>query len=137
MGNMQEEQQVARVTISAKLEFLPAVSNFLREISSKLGLTGSDIEQLELVVEEACVNVIEHAFDPGEQGVLDVVILRKPGQVVVAVEDQGLPFDFRKFDVEQESGLGVILMKAFADLKMLLAYCSDHSPSAILPSNIL
>lgn len=115
MDNIQEEQQVARITLVAKVEFLPAVASFVREISTKLGLSGNDIEQLELVVEEACLNVIEHAFDPGEQGSFDVVILRKPGQVVVAVEDQGLPFDFRKFDVEKESGLGIILMKAFAD----------------------
>jgi len=106
---------VARITLAAKVEFLPAVASFVREISAKLGLVGNDIGQLELVVEEACINVIEHAFDPGEQGSFDVVILRKPAQVVVAVEDQGLPFDFRKFDVEKESGLGVILMKAFAD----------------------
>jgi len=115
MDNMQEEQQVARITLVAKMEFLPAVAGFVREISIKLGLAGNDIGRLELVVEEACMNVIEHAFDPGEQGSFDVVILRKPGQVVVAVEDQGLPFDFRKFDVEKESGLGIILMKAFAD----------------------
>ena len=115
MNDIQEEQQVARITLSAKLEFLPAVTSFVREISSKLGLADKDIGRLELVVEEACMNVIEHAFDPGEHGSFDVVILRKPGQVVVAVEDQGLPFDFRKFDVEKESGLGVMLMKAFAD----------------------
>jgi len=115
MDTMQEEQQVARITLVAKIEFLPAVASFVREISTMLGLAGNDIERLELVVEEACMNVIEHAFDPGEQGSYDVVIIRKPGQLVVAVEDQGLPFDFRKFDVEKESGLGTILMKAFAD----------------------
>jgi anti-sigma regulatory factor (Ser/Thr protein kinase)/GNAT superfamily N-acetyltransferase len=115
MDNIPEEQQVARITLTAKTEFLSAVASFVREISMKLGLAGNDIERLELVVEEACMNVIEHAFDPGEQGFFDVVILRKPGQVVVAVEDQGLPFDFRKFDADKESGLGVMLMKAFAD----------------------
>lgn len=115
MNDIQKEQQVARITLMAKVEFLSAVSSFVREISTRLGLTGNDIERLELVVEEACMNVIEHAYDPGEQGSFDIVILRKPGQVVVAVEDQGLPFDFKKFDVEKESGLGIILMKAFAD----------------------
>jgi anti-sigma regulatory factor (Ser/Thr protein kinase)/GNAT superfamily N-acetyltransferase len=115
MDKVMEEQEVARITLAAKTEFLSAVASFVREISMKLGLAGDDIGRLELVVEEACMNVIEHAFDPGEQGAFDVVILRKPGQVVVAVEDRGLPFDFRKFDADQESGLGVMLMKAFAD----------------------
>ncbi len=115
MDATQEEQQIARITVVAKVEFLPAITSFVRDVSTKLGLTGGDVERLELVVEEACMNVIEHAFDPGEQGAFDVVILRKPGQVVVAVEDQGLPFDFRKFETGQESGLGMMLMKAFAD----------------------
>jgi len=115
MDVAQEEQQIARITVVAKVEFLPAVIGFVRDVSTKLGLAGRDVERLELVVEEACMNVIEHAFDPDEQGAFDVIILRKPGQVVVAVEDQGLPFDFRKFEAGQESGLGVMLMKAFAD----------------------
>ena len=115
INNIQEEQQVARITLAAKVELLPAISSFIREISLKLGLADNDIEKMDLVVEEACMNVIEHAFDPGEQGYFDVIILRKPGQIVIAVEDQGLPFDFRKFDAEKESGLGVILMKTFAD----------------------
>jgi len=115
MDATKEEQQIARITVIGKVEFLPAVIGFVRDVSTKLGLVGRDAERLELVVEEACMNVIEHAFDPDEQGTFDVIILRKPGQVVVAVEDQGLPFDFRRFEAGQESGLGVMLMKAFAD----------------------
>jgi serine/threonine-protein kinase RsbW len=115
MINVQDKQQIARITIQAKTEFLPAVAGFIQEISMKLGLIRDDIDRLQLVIEEACINVIEHAFDPEEQGSFDVVILRKPGQVVVAVEDRGLPFDCKKFDIEKESGLGFMLMKAFAD----------------------
>jgi len=115
MENMLQEQQIARITIQAKTEFLPAVAGLVREISGRLGMESDDIERLQLVVEEACMNVIEHAFDPGEQGTFDIVIERKPGQVVVTVEDQGLPFDFNKFDGDKGSGLGIILMKAFAD----------------------
>jgi len=115
VNNTPEEQQVARISLIAKTDYLPSATSFVREVSVKLGLADNDAARLELVVEEACMNVIEHAFDPGEQGYFDVIILRKPGQVVVAVEDKGLPFDFRKFDEQAESGLGVLLMKAFAD----------------------
>jgi serine/threonine-protein kinase RsbW len=112
---MQQGQQIAGITIQAKKEFLPAVAGFIREISDRLGMESNEIERLQLVVEEACLNVIEHAFDPGEQGSFDVFIYRKPGQVVVTVEDRGLPFDFNQFDDDKGSGLGVMLMKAFAD----------------------
>lgn len=116
MGSMQkEEQQIARIRIIAKVDFLPATISFVREVSTKLGLASNDAGRLELVVEEACMNVIEHAFDPDEQGSFDIIILRKPGQVAVAVEDQGLPFDFKKLEAGNDSSLGVMLMKAFAD----------------------
>lgn len=110
-----KEGYIARVRVLAQLEFMPAILGLVREVSSTLGLELSSAKRLELIVEEACVNVIEHAFDPGETGFFDVMIQRRPGQVAVAVEDQGLPFDFRKFEDEEESGLGVVLMKAFAD----------------------
>jgi anti-sigma regulatory factor (Ser/Thr protein kinase)/GNAT superfamily N-acetyltransferase len=114
MHNVQE-QEVARITLAAKTDFLPATITYVRDITVMLGLAATDTARLELVVEEACVNVIENAFEPGEQGFFDIVILRKPGQVVVAVEDRGLPFDFKNIDAEKESNLGIILMKAFAD----------------------
>jgi serine/threonine-protein kinase RsbW len=115
MDKIEGDQQIARITVVAKLEFLPAVMAFVRETSHKLGLSGNEAERLELVVEEACVNVLENAFDPDEPGTYDVIIQRGPGQIKIAVQDQGLPFDFRKYEAEQESSLGVILMKAFAD----------------------
>lgn len=111
----QREQEVARITVAAKTEFLPATITYVRDIAVMLGLAGTDTGRLELVVEEACMNVIENAFEPGERGVFDIVILRRPGQIVVAVEDNGLPFDFKNIDAQKESNLGLILMKAFAD----------------------
>jgi len=113
--DIQKERQVARLNVAARLEYLPEVMKLVRGISQRLGLAEGEAGRLELVVEEACANVIEHAFDPGEEGSLDVIILRRPGQVVVAVEDRGLPFDFTKLKQGQESGLGMALMKAFAD----------------------
>ena len=115
MRSIKTERQIARIGVLAELKFLPTVIGFVREVSTKLGLAGEDVERLEVVVEEACMNVIEHAFDPDEQGAFEVIILRKPGRVAVAVEDKGLPFDFRKFETGKDSGLGVMLMKAFAD----------------------
>jgi anti-sigma regulatory factor (Ser/Thr protein kinase)/GNAT superfamily N-acetyltransferase len=115
MEMTQGEQEVARITVVARLEFLPAVMRFVKETSLKLGLSAREGERLEIVVEEACLNVIEHAFDPEELGTYDVVILRRPGQIIISVEDRGLPFDFKEYEGKHESSLGIILMKAFAD----------------------
>jgi serine/threonine-protein kinase RsbW len=108
------ESQIIRLTLLAKLDFLPGAMALVREVVNKLGLDDKDARRMELVVEEACVNVIEHAFE-GETGSYDIVIERRPGQIIAAVEDRGLPFDFKKYENGEESGLGIVLMKAFAD----------------------
>ncbi|MCX6013155.1 MAG: ATP-binding protein [Chloroflexi bacterium] len=110
----QDEKVIARLSLSAKLEYLPGALSFTRDVISKLGLNDKAVTSLELAVEEASVSVINNSFDPGEEGFFDIIILRRPGQVVVAIEDQGLPFDPKKLEAT-ESDLGVLLMKAFAD----------------------
>jgi anti-sigma regulatory factor (Ser/Thr protein kinase) len=108
------ENQIIRLTLQAKLDFLPGAIGLVREITAKLGLPDLECRRMELVVEEACVNVIEHAFE-GEEGNFDIIVVRRPGQIVIAVEDRGLPIDLKKLEEGQESGLGMVLMKAFAD----------------------
>jgi anti-sigma regulatory factor (Ser/Thr protein kinase) len=108
------KKQILRLSILARLDFLPGAMALVRDTVQKLGLEDKEARQLELVAEEACVNVIQQAFE-GEAGTFDIVVERGPGQVIVAVEDRGLPLDIRKLEADQESGLGIALMKAFAD----------------------
>jgi anti-sigma regulatory factor (Ser/Thr protein kinase) len=109
------QKQIASLTMIAKLEYVPAYMQFIREMTTKLGLREEDAQRLELASEEACVNVIEHAFDPGEIGFFNIFIERRPTQVAVIVEDHGLPFDVNKIQNESESSLGIMLMKALTD----------------------
>ncbi len=62
-----------------------------------------------------CRNVVEHAFEPGNDGRYDVLVLRRPGQVVVAVEDQGLPFDYEHFKDGDDPVLSEMVHRSFAD----------------------
>src|SRR3712207_6025026 len=83
------EKSVARVTIFADIDFLPPVTDFVWQTAHRLGLRDEDGERLGRVVELVCRNVIERAFEPDEDGRYDVHVLRRPGQIVVAVEDRG------------------------------------------------
>ena len=109
------DRPIARITVAAERQYLPAVLAFLREASSRLGLSAPDIAGLERAVEEVCVNVLEHGFEPGQPASLDLTLLRRPGAVVVAVEDQGRPFDFAALEAGKNSGLAVPSLMAFAD----------------------
>ncbi len=42
---------------------------------------------------EACANVLDHAFEPGERGTYQVRSSLSPIELVVSIHDHGLPFD--------------------------------------------
>jgi serine/threonine-protein kinase RsbW len=107
------ESQIARITLGAKRDTLPAVLAFLREVAGRLGVLPPSAERLGRAVEEVCLNVIERGFSPDQDACFDVVFLRRPGQLVVAVEDRGLPFDFTSLEVA--SGVAAPSLAAAAD----------------------
>jgi len=115
MEELSYETQLAKLTLVADRKYLPLAMDFIQDIAVVIGLPKEDAQKLELIVEEACLNVIEHAFDEDEKGNFEIIIIRKPGQLVISIRDKGLPFDFHKIKPGENSGLGMVLMNAFAD----------------------
>lgn len=106
---------IAQISCQARMEYLPAILDFVVDISADQGISANDTNRLRLVVEEASMNVIQHAFPEDENGSFDVIITRKPGKLEITVEDKGLPFDFDSSANPENAGIGIQLMKAFAD----------------------
>src|SRR5215470_423016 len=98
LGTGAAERQIARLVLAAERDYVAAALAFLREVAQQLGLVADDLAALERAVHEVCVNIIEHGFEPGQPGRFDVVLLRRPGQLVVAVEDQGVPYDWTRLE---------------------------------------
>jgi serine/threonine-protein kinase RsbW len=92
------ERPIARVVLAAEREYLAAALAFLREVAARLGLGEADVASLARAAEEVSLNVIEHGFEPGQPASFDLVLLKRPGQLVLAVEDQGLPFDWSRIE---------------------------------------
>jgi anti-sigma regulatory factor (Ser/Thr protein kinase) len=111
------EEQIARVTVSANAGFLPPVIEFVGRMAHRLGLV--DIDQVEAAVGLVCMNVIEHAFGPEEDGSLDVYVLRGAGQVVVAVEDKGLPFDYSRLQSGEDGTVLERLHESFDEVRFV------------------
>src|SRR5919202_4369569 len=109
------DKSVAAVTVLADAELLPAVVDFVRRAANQLGLRDKAAEHLDRAVGTVCRNVIDHAFEPDEEGRYDIHVLRRPGQVVIAVEDRGLPFDYAPLQTGNETALSDTLNQPFAD----------------------
>jgi serine/threonine-protein kinase RsbW len=111
------EESIARVTVSADTGFLPPLIDFVKQITHRLGL--GDAEQVDRAIELVCTNIIEHAFGPEEEGSFDVQVLRRPGLVVVAVEDRGLPFDYKRLQDGEDRTVLEILHGSFDETRFI------------------
>jgi hypothetical protein len=92
------ERQIARIALAGERGYVGAALAFIRELAERVGLGVADIAGLERATEAVCLNVIENGFEPGQPASFDVIFLRRPGQLVVAVEDRGLPFDWSRLE---------------------------------------
>jgi serine/threonine-protein kinase RsbW len=106
---------LVKVTLKARKDLLPAVAQFVHQLALANGLSKDEARRLELIAEEASVNVIQHALEGNPESTFDVLVERRPAQFVLAVEDQGLPFDWRKCESGESLGLGLRLMRAMSD----------------------
>src|SRR5687768_10521434 len=109
------ERLVARVTVMTDAELLPAAVDFVRQVARQLGLGDKATDRLNRAVETVCRNVIEHAFEADEEGRYDVEVLCRPGRVVIAVEDRGLPSDYAHLRDDGDTALPEVLRHPFAD----------------------
>ena len=109
------EEPIARVTVRADTDFLTPLVSFVGHTAEKLGLGGKDAGHLKRAVETICQNVIENAFGPDDDGRYDVHVLRRPGKLVLAVEDQGLPFDYTPLQDAGDRNLAQMLHQSIAD----------------------
>ncbi|MDI6644153.1 MAG: ATP-binding protein [Methanobacteriaceae archaeon] len=97
------------------MEFLPSILKIVKDVSRICGFDEKTSQGIMLATEEACINVIEHAYSPDEQGRYQLEIKRKPGKMVVKVKDQGIPFNLGLLDQDEIHQIGFKLMKTYSD----------------------
>jgi serine/threonine-protein kinase RsbW len=112
------------LTIESKTEQLIAVREFVSEAAYKFGFNDEEVSKIALAVDEACTNIIKHAYryDPTKNIV--VSIKGANAAFVVSIIDKGRQFnpeDVQKPDMKEylshyrRGGLGVYLMKSLMD----------------------
>ena len=112
---------VIQIHLPAELDRLPELLDPVRQAAEQAGLTEAQIMRLELAVEEALVNLCNHAYaDRTEPGPADCRIVVDPEGLWVEIIDEGPPFDplarpdpntTLGLDEREPGGLGVFLIK--------------------------
>ena len=110
--------------VEATLENLRKVSKFVRDIGQQLGLTEEVLFDIDLAVEEASANIVQHAYLSGQAGDLLLRVETTDDFVRITLTDWGLPFDPERvtpFDVSAlietraNGGMGLPLIHNLMD----------------------
>ena len=110
--------------VPSSTENLALIREFVSSIGTQSGLDSSEVAQLELAVDEACANVIEHAY--GHDMTKEVIVRATfdDETLRIDVEDTGRGFDpdsvqpeelERLIQERKSGGLGMRLMKTIMD----------------------
>ncbi len=116
--------------IPSQYGYLRVLRQSVMDTCARAGLSEFDAAQLEMAVDEACANIIEHSYGrskdasiKGDAGI-HVNLFQRKDQVVVEMYDHGQGFDFEEhesvdpeeyMDRGQERGLGMFIIRKFVD----------------------
>lgn len=119
------EFDVIEVTLPATHKYLSVLSVVLGEMLARVdGLAEPDVTtyNLQLAVQEACANIVDHAYAGGEADRIRVVLtlVEDPRRLLVDLHDSGQSFDPAQvavpdLDHAQVHGYGLFLMHELLD----------------------
>ena len=121
---MADSERRFTLQVPSSTENLALIREFVTGVGVQAGLAATDIAQLELAVDEACANVIEHAY--GHDLSKDVTVRAKftDAALNISVIDEGRGFDpaaIPQTELNQlihqrkSGGLGLRLIKSLMD----------------------
>lgn len=122
---MTNNSQKYELKILSQTENLEIVRDFVATIASKSGFGIDDVNKIELAVDEACANVIKHAYqNQNSQNKIHLIVQLEFDKITVIIADEGKGFDIHKIkDLNLDEyiaemrvgGLGIHLMKNLMD----------------------
>ena len=110
--------------IPGQTDNLEIIRNFVAGVARKVGFDLEESNKIELAVDEACTNVIEHAYQHDESKDIDIAIKIAYNKFTVVVTDRGRSFKLEEVELPDMNsylaelrvgGLGIYLMKTLMD----------------------
>ncbi len=81
------------LTVPGRYEQIKSVCDFVAAGAKQSGLKESAVFHIELACDEACTNIIEHAYGGENQGNIVVRWEKGNNQFVITIRDNGRPFN--------------------------------------------
>jgi len=100
---------IATVAVPADPAYLTICRHALAGAAASLDIPDEQLDDLKLLLSEACSNAIVHGYEGREGGTIEVEFRTPPGEVEVTVNDRGSGFPGGR--VPDELGLGLSLLQ--------------------------
>ncbi|MCB1212682.1 MAG: ATP-binding protein [Chlamydiia bacterium] len=130
---------------SAELEQLPKMLEFIFNSSCCKKFSKKELGQIELALEEACVNITQYAY-PRKKGTLKLMYeptTERPG-VKIYIQDWGIPYNpieeakkFSKTQVTQQKKLGGLGVFFIISLMDNATYIREHGRNILILTKYL
>ena len=121
---MPDKEKIYQLKLPSQSDNLALIRNLVSKVAAQVGFNDDEASKIELAVDEACTNVIKHAYPKVPNAMIDVQIKVGPKQLIIVVSDKGKGFDPDKIKIAdlgesikagRRGGLGLRLMKTLMD----------------------
>lgn len=112
------------IAFPGRFASLNEIRNYYTKAAEEAELDNQSICDVQLAVDEAATNIIDHAYGGEDKGEIECSYIAQPGKLEVIIRDQGEPFDpgnVRPPDLQSDvcqrdqGGLGLHFMKTLMD----------------------
>jgi serine/threonine-protein kinase RsbW len=112
------------LTVPGYFENLSKIGEFIKQAAVQAHLDDQALYAIEMAVDEACTNIIEHAYQGEGKGSIQLTCQVKKDGLQVTICDQGAPFDpvqvpdlntQAPLHEREEGGMGLFFIRRLVD----------------------
>jgi len=112
------------ITVPGTLDSLAKISDFITDATTRAGLDDHAAWQVQLAVDEAATNIIQHGYEDAARGDIELAWYLDENQLVVTLRDYGRRFNpddvpapdiTSPLEERQAGGLGLYIMSRLMD----------------------
>lgn len=106
---------IVGVRVRAEPASVDLVHDIVRYYAGIYGLGSEDTNRFLVVIEEAMSQVISYGFPGNPDAMFDVALRIEGTELIVAITDKGVPYDYESLSADDDAEMSVRLLKGFAD----------------------
>lgn len=117
-------RSIYTLTIPSSTRYLEDARRFVETYAAQADFPDTTVQQFKMAVDEACTNIIEHAYGGEADHPIDIAVIVEPARFTVRIRDKGLAFDpatyqepnlFEFAKKRRSGGFGVLIMRRLMD----------------------